>query len=91
MELWSGELVHSWSHGKGASAAVGGKETWWFTANPGDYVEVWVNSLDAQGENKEDKVFHFQPGDADGHCFTISAVGKLTYSGDSNTGGCTPD
>lgn len=36
-------------------------------------------------------VFSFEPGKPDGHCFHISPNGKLQYTGDSDTGGCTPD
>lgn len=83
-------LIHNWRYGMD-SYAVGGKQTWWFTANQGDIVEVWVYAQDGERQNKEDQVFSFGPGQPDGHCFHISAIGKLTYTGDSDTGGCTPD
>lgn len=35
--------------------------------------------------------FTFEPGAPDGHCFHVDPVGKLRYTGDSDTGGCTPD
>jgi hypothetical protein len=95
----SGHAVYHWDHGYGDGdeflSASGGKQTWWFTAGEGSSVEVDVSAADGgdvMGENnKEARVFRFGPGKPDGHCFHISPNGKLKYTGDSDTGGCTPD
>jgi hypothetical protein len=93
MELYAAGqgYIYKWSHGKGSIPTTGGGQTWWFTANQSDFVEVWVDADEGIKDNKLDMIFNFGPGEADGHCFHINAVGKLKYTGDSNTGGCTPD
>jgi hypothetical protein len=86
----SGEIVYSWNHGMD-SWAIGGKETWWFTANEGDHVSLHVFSDTAVSQETEDMLFVFGPDRADGHCLQIDEVGHLRYTGDSKTGGCNPE
>lgn len=90
---WQGNLVHTWRHGyrKGEVGAIGGKQTWWFTAGKGSRVEVHVVGLSLYTPGEERKTFWFEPGSPDGYCFHVTPLGDVNFTGDSNTGGCTPD
>jgi hypothetical protein len=88
----NGRLVYHWAHGENGWA-LGGKETWWFTAGTGAKAYVYVAAADGIGLTKNEltKDFTYGPGAPDGQCFHINPGGSVSYTGDSATGGCTPD
>jgi hypothetical protein len=89
---WQGNLVHSWEYGRDGWK-MGGSQTWWFTAGKGSRIEAYVTAADGIGltTNEVRKTFWIEPGSPDGYCFHVSPLGSVKYTGDSNTGGCTPD
>ena len=89
---WQGNQVYTWEYGLDGTES-GGKKTWWFTAGRGSRIEVLVGASDGIGFTKNEvrKTFWFEPGSPDGYCFHVNPMGSVSYTGDSNTGGCTPD
>jgi hypothetical protein len=87
-EMWlynsNGQEIHHWD----VNDKVGGKETWWFTRKGGSLrLRVSTKNKRLSWEHKE---FSIKYNDPEGHCFLISSMGELRYTGNSETGGCTP-
>jgi hypothetical protein len=91
---WSAEMWLYGSDGKEyyhwkVTDKIGGKETWWYSRNGGSLI-VRVSAKDEHLSWKHKKVY-IKPKDPDGHCFMVYVVGELYYTGDSKSGGCTPE
>jgi hypothetical protein len=80
----NGNQVYTW---KKDPSGMNTKETWWYTGGNG-YVQGTINEYDGEGGTIPHP-FRYSPADADGHCWLITDT--VRYTGDSNTGGCTPD
>jgi len=81
----NGNQVYTWHE---QPSGMNAKQTWWYTGGNG-YVQGTINEFNGAGDTIVHP-FRYNAGDADGHCWLITGTG-VRYTGDSNTGGCTPD
>lgn len=84
-----GNLVYHWEVGR-SSPKSGGKETWWYTANPGDTLKLYIATGSGVGLLDISDEWEVYAGQPDGDCWLIDPFGGISYTGDSDQG-CTPD
>jgi hypothetical protein len=82
----NGKAVYTWHENP---SGMNTKQTWWYTSGNG-YVEGTINEGDGEGGITPHSFrFRYDHADADGNCWLITD--SVRYTGDSKTGGCTPD
>ncbi|HEY6795427.1 MAG TPA: hypothetical protein VI248_12190 [Kineosporiaceae bacterium] len=78
--------VYSWD----AGPKSGGKETWWYTPGEGARIQLEITgNTGIPGGSNVERTYTGNDLTVD-HCFLVQAAGHVKDTGDSATGGCTP-
>jgi hypothetical protein len=79
----NGTLVYQWDSGSHDA------QTWWYTRS-GGHLHIDITRIPVFGR-VETWSWDIGPNDADGQCYLVPNSGAPRFTGDSATGGCTPD